>query len=107
MKTNCLFHAVTLWVTRGGWLIIRRSQKDGKANWYPHFIHAQELPEDMPCSQYVAKDGVPCNIVFDGEIRKDIGPVKPPQVIGYDGANLGFCLLIAAGLIALLVSLIA
>jgi hypothetical protein len=100
MRSNCLFHAAWRWIRRGGWLLVRRSH----AGLYPHFIHADELPEDLPCSQYVAKPGIPCDIVFDGEVKEAIGSVKPPAVLGLvDWVVLGFCLSITFGWLALIV----
>jgi hypothetical protein len=103
MRSNCLFHAVGKWIRRGGWLLVRRSH----AGWYPHFIHAAELPEDLPCSQYVAKPGVPCSVVFDGEVKEVVGDVKPPPVIGFvDGVVLGFCISITLGWLCLIAFII-
>lgn len=102
MKTNCLFYAAWRWIRHGGWLLIRRSH----AGLYPHFIHADELPEDLPCSQYVAKPGVPCNIVFDGEIKKTIGAIKPAPSGGFDGVLFAFWFLYLAGILSLIAWLI-
>jgi hypothetical protein len=98
MKSNCLFYAAWRWIRRGGWLLIRRSH----AGFYPHFIHADELPENLPCSQYVAKPGVPCDIVFDGEIKDTIGEVKPPRTGGFDAVLFWFWFIYLAGCIAIL-----
>lgn len=103
MRSNCLFHAVWRWIRHGGWLIIRRSH----AGFYPHFIHADHLPADLPCSQYVAKPGIPCDIVFDGEVKETIGEIKPPAVLGWvDWVVLGFVLSITLGWLSLLARIV-
>jgi hypothetical protein len=49
---------------------------------FPHFIHADDLPEDLPVRQFVPNPGVPCDILFEGHEEEALGSVKPPPVKG-------------------------
>jgi hypothetical protein len=37
--SNCLIFAIRLWLTRGGYLIVRKS----RAGWFPHFLWCSNL----------------------------------------------------------------
>jgi hypothetical protein len=98
MKSNCLFYAAWRWIRRGGWLLIRRSPHGP----WPHFVHADELPEDLHVHQYAHKPNVPCDIVFDGEVQETLGTVKPPPSNGFDHVLFWFWMLYLLGIISLL-----
>jgi hypothetical protein len=97
--SNCFIHAVSRWVTRGGWLIMRRSH----AGPYPHFIHADYLPEDLLVSQFVAvKSGRSMRPFFQGYIMDKLGAVKPLEVEGkIEWVLFGFWFTYFMGLAAL------
>ena len=81
---NCFFHAVGRWIKRGGWLIIRRSPYRKKIL---HFIHADDLPEELAVSQFVpVKPESGSNFVgwYEGKVLDIIGHVKPPKPNGFD-----------------------
>jgi len=102
--SNCFIYAVHRWVTRGGWLILRKSQKGP----YPHFIHADELPEDLKATHYVAKyKHIVFTPIFRGKVLNIIGNVKPPKVTGkLEWSLLLFWLMYFVGVVSFIYLLI-
>lgn len=94
--SNCFIFAVSKWVTKGGWLAMRRSL----AGPYPHFVHIEDLPEDTPAKHFVAKNNpwfmTP---IFEGKVLDTVGNVKPPKVSGlFDFVLLFFWLVYFIGI---------
>lgn len=64
--TNCLFVALYLWATRGGYLILRRSHYGP----YPHFLWTPKLPTSMPVIHYTTDIKPRCAPVFRGKFYR-------------------------------------
>lgn len=64
--TNCLFVALYLWATRGGYLILRRSHYGP----YPHFLWTPKLPTSMPVIHYTTDTKPRLAPVFRGRLYR-------------------------------------
>ena len=95
---NCALHAIHRFMFQGGWLLIRKS----KYQPYPHFIHADELPADLPASQFVPMnpgEGKPMRLFFRGFVMDKVGEVPPHR--GFNWAMAIFALGSIGGWVAI------
>lgn len=68
--SNCLFVALYLWYTRGGYVLMRWSKYRVLGCRYPHFLWAPRLPKNMRVIHYTTDTKPRLAPVFRGRLYR-------------------------------------